>query len=867
MGKKIIFKLVLPVIVAAVVLGAGFSQTVRAQDANDTADACVRSNPTVLITPLAVRVLNPANANISYYATIKNNDNAACEDSIFELSSVAPAGWQSSLDSSSISIAPRSMAHAKMTVIAPQTAKPGNYLFAVSVVNSFDSSRQASVTATLYGPPTHIFSLSPKVVSSNEINISDAGDLRWNGLVILPSEESKKMVRENRGLFVSIYGANKKTRGFNMRPEGELVKVTESEENDLGMATQLGEITQFDVPGLTGPVYAAGGGSNSAYILMGRKWVQKDPQVTMFLKDDALLAATGMAKTNALGAATAATNTWDDATNQNLFSDSGVALTTTENWKIDGVNNMAFIPYAPGCSALAATGVWYKTQGIAAGQMYPIVESDMTFNSNLKWTTTGEAGKLDFQSVVLHELGHTIGLGDIYGRAINDGKQVMGYYTGVRRSLGNGDSTGVWTIYDGNVSTDISVPSISLTAPAINAIYNSAQIVTINATATDSVGIYKVEFYDGAALLGTDNTFPYSYAWPITNANNGSRSLTAKAYDAVGNAGTSAPVTITINIPVGSDTVVPTVSLTTPTAGSLYSSAQTVVINAAATDNIGVSKVEFYDGTILLGTDTTSSYSYSWPITAANNGSHYLTAKAYDAAGNSKVSVIVNATVNIVAGCTSNASCDDGIYCNGAETCQAGVCVKGTAVTCNDSSACTADTCSETAKACAYSPLADNTSCASGVCCAGTCKAGVATCSGTGTVCWNGSYQNLYAGTIQMKKFCYCAQGTYSYKSYQMNSGSRAAAYYTSPYYTTDWSAKSLTATLSISSVTCSDGKAYLTNQTYTYPAAINASVPASISATANNNVAASKESLDSFALMIQSIQASLARIMAQMGK
>ena len=199
----------------------------------------------------------------------------------------------------------------------------------------------------------------------------------------------------------------------------------------------------------TGPVITPTGGNAAAYVLLNRKWTQKDPQIKMSLKDDAALAATGMSKTNALAAVTAATNTWDDATNQNLFSDSGAALTTTANWKYDGVNNMAFIPYTPGCSALAATGTWYKTQGIPAGQLYPILESDMTFNSNCKWTATGEVGKLDFQSVVLHELGHTIGLGDLYNRPefSKDTRQVMHYYTGVKRTLGNGDATGVWKLY------------------------------------------------------------------------------------------------------------------------------------------------------------------------------------------------------------------------------------------------------------------------------------------------------------------------------------------------------------------------------------------------------------------------------------
>jgi hypothetical protein len=199
----------------------------------------------------------------------------------------------------------------------------------------------------------------------------------------------------------------------------------------------------------TGPAITSTGGNANAYVLMGRKWTQTDPQIIMSLKDDALLAATGMSKTSVLSAVSAAANTWDSATNQNLFSDSGATTTATANWKYDGVNNMAFTPYATGCTALAATGVWYKTQGIAAGQMYKIVESDMTFNSNLKWTTTGETGKLDFQSVVLHELGHTIGLGDLYNKAAfaKDTTQVMHYYTGVKRSLGNGDATGVWKLY------------------------------------------------------------------------------------------------------------------------------------------------------------------------------------------------------------------------------------------------------------------------------------------------------------------------------------------------------------------------------------------------------------------------------------
>ena len=52
----------------------------------------------------------------------------------------------------------------------------------------------------------------------------------------------------------------------------------------------------------------------------------------------------------------------------------------------------------------------------------------------------------------------------------------------------------------------------------------------------------SVRFYDGTTLKYTDTTSPYSYAWSITSANNGSHSWTAKAYDAAGNSTVSSTV-------------------------------------------------------------------------------------------------------------------------------------------------------------------------------------------------------------------------------------------------------------------------------------------------------------------------------------
>ena len=51
--------------------------------------------------------------------------------------------------------------------------------------------------------------------------------------------------------------------------------------------------------------------------------------------------------------------------------------------------------------------------------------------------------------------------------------------------------------------------------------------------------------------------------------------------------------------------------------------------------------------------------------------------------------------------CASNADCDDGLFCNGAETCTAGRCMAAS-VACDDGIACTRDACDESMRQCAH---------------------------------------------------------------------------------------------------------------------------------------------------------------------
>ena len=107
-----------------------------------------------------------------------------------------------------------------------------------------------------------------------------------------------------------------------------------------------------------------------------------------------------------------------------------------------------------------------------------------------------------------------------------------------------------FTLDDAGGGGDITPPTTSITAPLNGATVNGTTSVT--ASASDNVGVTKVEFYLDGVLKSTDTTSPYAWSWDTTTATNGSHSLTSKAYDAALNVGTSTTVNVTVSngIPV-----------------------------------------------------------------------------------------------------------------------------------------------------------------------------------------------------------------------------------------------------------------------------------------------------------------------------
>jgi len=185
---------------------------------------------------------------------------------------------------------------------------------------------------------------------------------------------------------------------------------------------------------------------------------------------------------------------------------------------------------------------------------------------------------------------------------------------------------------------DTQPPATSITSPANGATVSGT--VSVSATASDNVGVTRVEFFLDGALQATDTTSPYSWSWNTAAVANGSHNLHSEAFDAAGNRGVSTVVALTVN----NDTQAPTTSITSPANGATVSG--TITVTATASDNVGVTRVEFFLDGVLQATDTASPYSWSWNTTTATNGTHSLTSRAYDAAGNVGTSAAVSVTVS-----------------------------------------------------------------------------------------------------------------------------------------------------------------------------------------------------------------------------
>ncbi|MET9452021.1 glycoside hydrolase family 48 protein [Streptomyces cinerochromogenes] len=178
--------------------------------------------------------------------------------------------------------------------------------------------------------------------------------------------------------------------------------------------------------------------------------------------------------------------------------------------------------------------------------------------------------------------------------------------------------------------------------------------LTITNRGTDAIDGWTLTYaYSGNQKLTNGWNGTWSQSGQTVTAKNASYNGTIAAGAAVSTgaqftySGTNtAPTSFAVNGTTCAGAHQPPVTvLTSPSAGAVYSQGQAVPLaaTAAAADNATISKVEFYDDTTLLGTDTSAPYSLS--ASSLSVGSHSLVAKAYDSLGASAASTPVGITV------------------------------------------------------------------------------------------------------------------------------------------------------------------------------------------------------------------------------
>ncbi|MDD5686204.1 MAG: Ig-like domain-containing protein, partial [Elusimicrobia bacterium] len=173
---------------------------------------------------------------------------------------------------------------------------------------------------------------------------------------------------------------------------------------------------------------------------------------------------------------------------------------------------------------------------------------------------------------------------------------------------------------------DTTPPSIVITSPA-NSATLTASLLTISGTASDNIGLSKVEVKLGAGgtYASATGTNPWSGSVTLVG---GSNTIYAKATDTTGNI-TETSITVTY-VP---DTTPPTIAITSPANGAAITTAALITISGTAGDNIGINKVEVKLGAGGTYASATGTNPWNSSVTLVS-GSNTIYAKATDTSNN-----------------------------------------------------------------------------------------------------------------------------------------------------------------------------------------------------------------------------------------
>ena len=220
------------------------------------------------------------------------------------------------------------------------------------------------------------------------------------------------------------------------------------------------------------------------------------------------------------------------------------------------------------------------------------------------------------------------------------GTTTYGYPTSGGNLSGYGimtNSSG-WGIWVGGATTPLSLSSLGLVAGGTYTF-----VMDMKNFAGTGIGRLKIESWgasglisDSGEMLASAQTANWAtYTFTTTLAATATGIKVVPVVGAVSQIGYDNLGVIVPNTPLA-------VSITSPTNNAVVTSNFTISVSAAVVPG-SVTNMNFFDGAVLLGSDTSSPFSFA--LNGASLGSHALKAVGKDSSGNSVTSAVVNVTV------------------------------------------------------------------------------------------------------------------------------------------------------------------------------------------------------------------------------
>ncbi len=140
---------------------------------------------------------------------------------------------------------------------------------------------------------------------------------------------------------------------------------------------------------------------------------------------------------------------WENAAVFNILGDGTETVSTLVADTVSPDNqNEVYFADLPDSNTIAVTIVWGVFGGRPSNRQ--LVEWDQIYDdATYDWSMLGEADKMDFENIATHELGHSVGMGDLYNSTCTN-ETMYGYATNgetKKRDLNAGDIMGVNKLY------------------------------------------------------------------------------------------------------------------------------------------------------------------------------------------------------------------------------------------------------------------------------------------------------------------------------------------------------------------------------------------------------------------------------------